>query len=417
MTVSTDVGRLLAEFGPGKSIYLPGATGQLTPLVDALQADPDRADGVEFVGCFVPGMNEVDYAGLHPNARATTFMLPRAMHGSFAAGRVDLAPASYFEAAKQLARRDYSVVFAHVAPPGPDGMCSLGIASDFSPIVWAKAERRVLVVNPLMPAMARGPRLALSDADVVVEMACPLVEAAPAGEPSAEIDAIARRVAALVPDGAAIQTGIGGAPGAIWAHLRDRRGLRLRSGMANDWLRDLAEAGALAPAEAQFAGIAFGSADFYAYLAETHLVGFGSVFATHDPQAIAQVDRFYAINSALEVDLFGQSNVEWQSGRLSSGVGGALDFARGAMGSPGGRSIIALPATAKKGAISRIVARLETPCVSLSRQDVDTVVTEHGVAHLRGVGLDARAEALIAIAAPEFRDQLQSDWANIRGRM
>jgi acyl-CoA hydrolase len=117
------------------------------------------------------------------------------------------------------------------------------------------------------------------------------------------------------------------------------------------------------------------------------------------------------------VDLFGQANIEWRSGRLVSGLGGAPDFARAARASPGGRAILALPATAAGGSVSRIVARLDAPAVSLARDDADLVVTEHGVADLRGAAMEARAEALIAIAAPEHRDRLAEAWAALRRRL
>jgi acyl-CoA hydrolase len=130
--------------------------------------------------------------------------------------------------------------------------------------------------------------------------------------------------------------------------------------------------------------------------------------------ALADVPRLTSVNGALEVDLFGQVNVEWQGNKLSSGVGGGADFMRAAASSPGGRSIIALPATAKGGALSRIVCRLDKPSIGIARSDIDTVVTEFGVAELRNRSLDARAEALIGIAAPGFRDQLANDWARMR---
>ena len=133
---------------------------------------------------------------------------------------------------------------------------------------------------------------------------------------------------------------------------------------------------------------------------------------THGAAELAGTPRLMAINSALEVDLFGQANLEWRSGRQVSGVGGAPDFARGAMASAGGRSIIALPATA--GGASRIVARLTAPTVSLARHETDVIVTEHGVAELRGKTVGERAEALIAIAAPEHRGALQDAWREIR---
>jgi acyl-CoA hydrolase len=271
----------------------------------------------------------------------------------------------------------------------------------------------VLVVNPAMPRLPRALWLPVSEADAMITLEGPLV-----AEADRSVDAtahsIASRIAALVPDGAHLQAGIGGAPGAVWQHLENHRGLVLRSGLVTPGLRLLAEAGALAAGGDHVAGIAYGPRDFYEWLAETDIVRFATTLETHGYAELSRLPRLTSINGALEVDLFGQVNVEWQGSRIGSGVGGGPDFMRAAQGSEGGRSIIALPATAKGGSISRIVARLERPTVGIARSDIDTVVSQHGVAELRGKGLDERAEALIAIAAPEFRDALWDEWETLR---
>ena len=412
--IMSDIEALLREFRPGRTIYVPGATGETLALAGALSADPGRAAGVNFLSCLVPGMNEaVDYAGLTHDSSLTTFMLPGCARESFIQGRVALIPRTYWGAAQHLQSTRCDVAIAHVAPSDANGLCSLGIASDFAPLVWPQAAIKILVVNPSMPRIPRALGLRAADADLIVTLDGPLVEAAPA-QSNAEAESIARRVAALVPDGAHIQTGIGGAPGAVWNHLHGHKGLVLRSGMANDWLRELADAGALATGTPHVAGIAYGSRAFYDDLAASDLVGFATTVETHGLPALANVPRLISVNSALEIDLFGQVNVEWQGSKLSSGVGGGPDFMRAATFSPGGRSIIALPATAKRGAVSRIVARMDKPSIGVARSDIDTVITEHGVAELRDKGIDQRAEALIAIAAPEFRDALAEEWRALR---
>lgn len=413
MTTDT-LDALWREFQPGRTIYIPGATGESLALAGALRDDPGRAAGVHFLGCLVPGMNEtLDYAGLAPDSRMTTFLLPGCMRESFRAGQVNLVPRTYWGAARHFMATPCDVAIAHVTPPDADGLCSLGIASDFAPLVWPQAAVKVLIVNPSMPRLPRALTLRLADADVVVTMDGPLVEAAPAAA-NAEGDSIAAKVAALVPDGAHIQTGIGGAPGAIWKYLLDHRDLVLRSGMVNDWLLDLREAGALAAGGDHVAGVAYGTRALYDALARTDLVRFATTIETHGLPALVDLPRLTSVNGALEVDLFGQVNVEWQGSALSSGVGGGPDFMRAAAFSPGGRSIIALPATAKRGALSRIVVRLDKPSVGIARSDIDTVVTEHGVADLRDKGLDQRAEAMIAIAAPDYQAELAEGWAALR---
>ncbi|MDR3511176.1 MAG: acetyl-CoA hydrolase/transferase C-terminal domain-containing protein [Caulobacteraceae bacterium] len=408
---------LLDQLKPGLSVYLPGATGESLALRAALAADPERAAGVRFVSCLVPGMNDFDYAALTPSTRCTTFLMPPAMRASLEAGRVRLLPLPYSEIAEHLAARaEIDVAVFHLAPPDADGLCSVGIAADFAPLVWPRARRRIVLVNRSMPVPPRSPRLPLAEADLVVEIDGPVIKAGAGGAEAAETIAMAERVAALVPDGAAIQFGIGGAPAAVLARLTDRKGLTIRSGMAIDAVQALAEAGALARGGAHVAGVAFGSAGLYRFLAESDLVAFADSRVTHGAASLATVERFVSINSALEVDLFGQANLEWRGDRVVSGVGGAPDFVRAARRSPGGRSIIALASTAGGARISRIVPRLASPTVSISRSDVDTVVTEHGAAALADLSLDERAEALIAIAHPDHRAGLADDWARLRAR-
>jgi acyl-CoA hydrolase len=408
---------LLDELRPGRAVYIPGATAEPLSLRAALAADPERAAGVRFISCLVPGMNDFDYAALTPTTSATTFLMPPAMRASLQAGRVRLLPLPYSEIAEHLATRaEIDVAVFHLAPPDADGMASVGVAADFAPLVWSRAKRRIALINPAMPVMPRAPRLPIAEADLVVEAEGPLIEGGGAPE-GAETLALAEQVAALVPDGSAIQFGIGGAPAAVLAKLTGRRGLTIRSGMAIEAVRALAEAGALAPDGEHIAGVALGSTDFYRFLAETDLVRFADTRITHGAASLAGVERFVSINSALEVDLFGQANLEWRGERVVSGVGGAPDFVRAARRSAGGRSIIALASTAGGGAISRIVPRLASPTVSISRSDIDTVVTEHGVAELADRSLDERAQALIAVAHPDHRAALADDWAALRARL
>jgi acyl-CoA hydrolase len=405
---------LLDLFRAERTIYLPGTAGESLALAAALAADPDRLRGVHLVSCLLPGVNSFDYAALDPSVSITTFLLPQALRRSFEAGRVRILPLAYTGIADYLAGRlKIDVAIAHVAPADADGLCSLGIAADFTPLAWAAAKTRALIINAAMPVMQRGPRVALRDASVVVHVDGPVVTVK-TGRDDPILDAIGASVARLIPDGAAIQIGLGGAPEAVWPHLKGHRNLTLASGLVADGVMALAESGALPPGGRHRAGVALGGASLHRFLATEDLITFATVPETHGVAALAVTPRFTAVNSALEVDLFGQVNLEWHSGRLVSGVGGAPDFAQGARHSTGGRSIIALPSTAGNGAISRIVPRLDVPAVSLSRTDIDTVITEHGVAELRGRSLDERADSLIGAAAPQWRERLAARWLSMR---
>lgn len=407
--------KLLDQFRPGRTIYLPGATGEILALADALAADPGRMDGVRIISCPLPGMNSFDYAALHKNVRLTCFLFPPAARASFDAGRVCILPLSYNAAALHLQGSGApDVAVAHLAEPmaGEGRLSSVGIAADFTAIAWKAAKTRIALVNPLMPAMPRGPRIDLDEADFIIEAESPLVEVAMA-TPNAAGHAIAKQAAELIPEGASLQIGIGSAPAALWQALSSHRNLRLRSGLASEDLLRLAESGALA-GQGHIAGILAGTKRFYGAMAERDLVRLSDTLETHDIRVIGQEPKFVAANSALSVDLFGQINLEWQGAKPVSGIGGAADFTTAALVSPGGRAITMLPATARKGTISRIVARLDTPTVSLPRNMADVVVSEHGTAHLRNKSEDERAAALIAIAAPAFRDQLSSEWHALR---
>ena len=405
---------LLEAFRPGAEIYLPGATGEPTLLRDALAADPERAREVRFTSCLVPGMNDFDHAALHATARMTTFLLPPALRGSFEAGQVRVMPLAYSQTATYLGQRArFDLAVFHVCPPDADGLCSVGLAADFPGLVWSRARRRVALINHAMPRAPRGPRLPLAEFDLVIEIDHPVIEGREAAIGD-ETGRIADRIAALIPDGAAIQTGIGGAPAAALTRLTGHRGLVIRSGMITDGYAALARAGALDPDGVHITGALFGSADFYAEVVETDLVTLADTTITHGAASLAGVERFTSINGALEVDLFGQVNSEWRGERLVSGVGGAPDFVRAAARSPRGLSIIALASTAGGGKISRIVPRLTSPTVAISRADIDTVVTEHGAARLKDLGMEGRAQALIAIADPAHQAGLAEAWGRMR---
>ena len=408
---------ILDEFKAGITLYIPGATGEIIALTHALAASPNHMENVHIVSCFLPGMNSFDYAALHPRARITSFLLPPAFRASFQAGKINVIPLNYSGISQYFAQQAHiDTAFFHVSPPDASGFCSFGIAADFSPIVWHNTKRRIAIVNPLMPALTHGPRIKLTEADRVIECESPLIEV-PFTAASPELTRIAEYAAALIPNEATLQAGIGGAPGAIWTALRKHRDLTLHSGMITEGICTLEKAGALLKNAEHYAGILAGSSDFYQYMSERNLVKLADTRTTHNGAELEAKDKFFALNSALEIDLFGQVNLEWRMGQLYSGVGGAVDFARAATKSVGGRSITLMTSTAKKGAISKIVPRLNTPTISISRTEIDTVITEFGVAELQGKNLEERAQMLINISGEKFRDGLQKSWSEIHKKI
>ncbi len=402
----------MAELRQARTIYIQGATGEPLALREVVAASPDVLAGRRLTGCFLPGINSFDYAALHPAARLATFLLPPAMRTSFEAGRIAVQPLPYSQIATWfLYGPAVDLAVLQVAPPDAEGLCSFGPCADFAPLVWPRAKRRMAFVNRQWPRARRGPSIPLAAIDTIIDCDGPFITGDESVPTPAHL-AIAASVARLIEDGASIQSGIGAAPAAIVAALSGRRRLAIRSGMVTEGYRALADAGALAADARHVTGLAFGSEAFIRWAAES--LTFADASVTHGAESLAGVERLAAINSALEVDLLGQANIEWRAGRLASGVGGAPDFARAARRSAGGRAILAFPATASGGRVSRIVARLSSPTVSIPREDTDLVATEHGVADLRATDLDARADALIAIAAPEHRSRLADEWSAMR---
>jgi acyl-CoA hydrolase len=398
---------------PGARVFLQGSTGEILPLIDLFRDAPERLAGVDLWSNLVPGVNAFDYGALHAGNRLTTFMASPALATSLADGRTRLLSLPYSAMADILAQTSFDLAIVQASPPDAAGVCSFGVACDTPALVMPNAAKVIAVINPGMPRMPRAPGLRLDDADLAVEVDAPLVSA-PQTVLTPGLEQLGRLAAGLVPDGAAIQSGIGQAPAAVLRALCDHRRLRIFSGLVTPEYRPLFEAGALAPGAEHVTGIAVGDADFYAWLAKCDLARFADARETHGAASLAAIPGFVSINTAIEIDLSGQINIEWRGETRISSVGGAPDYMAGAAASSDGLSIIALPATARAGA-SRIVPRLHPSRVSIGGDLTDAVVTEHGVARLRGLAGNARAKALIAIADPAHRDRLAKEWLSLDG--
>lgn len=400
-----------ATLRPGRRIHVAGCGGQPDALLDALAARREALEGAVIAGVWIPGVLGRDMAALGASVE-TIFMTPE-LRAGFAGGRVRHHPLHYSDAYAWLsgpARMDLALL--RVSPPR-DGVVSLGLAHDFSPAVFASGADVVGVVDPSVPFVPDGVTLPLSRLAALVDGASPLPDLADA-QPSPAFVAMARHAASLIRDGDTVQSGIGPAAASVLRMLSSHRRLSLHAGLLADAGLDLLRDGVALRATA---GVWLGSAARARELAEEPRVAWRPVGHTHDILTLAAIPNFVALNSAVEVDLFGQTNSEVIGGRQISGHGGAADFARGARRSPGGRSLVTLLSTGGKG-VSRIVAAMPraTP-VAVTRADADCVVTEHGVAELRHADLDTRAARLIAIAAPEHRDRLANEWGAIRRAM
>lgn len=406
--------QLRATLPPRARLYVGGCSGEPLALVDAFREEPDLAAGLTFIGQWVPGINLTDWAGLHPQAEAETTFLGPALRPSFEAGRTRILPMTWYQSWDWLCHTPLDAAVLLVSPPDTDGNVSLGVSPDFGPGLAARPDLPILaLINPQMPAPRHSVKLHLSRFALVAEESRPLISVPPAALVPAFSD-IAAHISNLVPDGAALQFGIGNVQQAVLTALAGRRGLSVWSGIVSDPLLGMLDAD---PALPVTTGVAVGTPALYQRLAEEPRVRFLPACETHNIARLAALRRFTAINSVLEVDLFGQANAEFIRGRQVSGTGGLTDFLRGARASPGGTGITALLSTAGGGALSRIVPRLAPDAVTIPRADLDVVVTEHGHARLRGVDLDARAAALIAIAEPAHRARLASAWDEMRRAM
>lgn len=410
--------RLSDSFFPGAHVFVTGMSGESALLFDELAADPERARDVNFIAVQFPGIGRGDYLGAHPDARQTGFFMTPAMRAGLAQGRAELLGLDYAALVRHVRELHApDVVVGHFSTPDERGYCSAGICADFIPLVWRRARRRVAHLNPAMPRTSGSFSVHLSEIDVAVDAQAPLVTAEDSA-PSPVEERIGRHVAALVRDADTLQFGIGSVPVALARSLASHRALRLHTGMVTEAVRFLWDAGALDRDARIPNGFALGSTDFYRFVADNDRIWMTDAAVTHDIARIAAIPRFVAVNSAVEVDLFGQVNSERTSGSLVAGAGGLPVFATAAMLSPGGRSMICMPSTARRGAVSRIVPSLGPGALcNVPRHLADVVVTEHGAAQLRQRSMDARAQALIGIAAPEHRAGLADAWEAIRAKL
>lgn len=375
--------------------------GQLggTPmaLLNALHAGRDHFESIDVVtGYLVDAPRLIDAAG--SPFRFVTLQPSGAVRQHVADGRLEAVPARFSEFSALLGPTGplrIDVLFLAVSEPGPSGRRSLGTSVGVTAELVRVTPMVVAMENPQMPFSLGAGELDDADIDVIVTVDEPLPEATPPSiDPVSE--AIAGHVVSLVPDGGTVQFGIGAIPEAVLAQLIDRSGLRLHGGLVSPAARRLVEAGALAgPIRA---AEALGDADFYHWLDGNDAVEMIASRQSHGAAALAGLDSFVALNSAVEVAHDGSVNSEWVGDRRISGPGGAPDFAAAASMIVGARSIIALPSTAR-GDKSRIVERLTPPAgATIPASLADVVVTEHGIAELRGRTLEQRAAALRSIS-------------------
>lgn len=402
-TIVLGAGQMAEVMGAGDTVLVQGCSGASDLLAREVIDAGDTLGAVTFTGIQVPGYNRASWLA-NPGCRFVTYFMTPELKA--AGTQTTFLPLNYGDILRRLRHMRIDAAVFSVSPPDENGLCSFGPTVDFLAELWPQIPRRIAQVNPLLPRTAGPTGIPFKDIGFVVEAETPIAEA-----PDPPADAIsitiAGHLADHVGDGATLQVGLGKLPGAILRSLRDRRSLHIHSGLIGDAVLELLECGTIDSGDQIVAGVAIGSRRLYDALPESGIV-FRPVSHTHAIEVIARIPCFVAINSALEVDLYGQAYAEVGPVGWSSGSGGAGDFARGALAA-GGLRIVTLPSQAK--GCSRIVAPgAGRGPVSLGRADIDIVVTEHGAADLRGKDHDARAAALVAVAAPEHREPLARAW-------
>jgi acyl-CoA hydrolase len=402
----------------GDRVFMHGAAATPASLLDALVARADTLEQVEIVHMHAEGPAPHVAAEMDGHLRHRALFIGANVREAVNQGRADFVPI-FLSDIPQLflsGALPLDVAFIHVSPPDAHGYCSLGTSVDTAKAATESARLVIAQVNPRMPRTLGDSFVHTSQIDCAVQVDSPL-PAHPVPTISPTERRIGEFVAELVEDGATLQLGIGGIPNAALAAMAGKRDLGVHTEMFSDGLLDLVEAGIVTGAAKTLhpgkivTTFLMGSQRLYDWVDDNPMIEMHPVDYTNDTAIIRRNARMTAINSAIEVDLTGQVCADSMGTYLFSGVGGQMDFMRGAALSPGGKAIIALPSTARRGSISRIVPTLaEGAGVTTTRAHVHYVVTEHGVAYLHGKSIRERAAALIAIADPAYRESLRA-WA------
>ncbi len=407
----------VAAIESGQKVFVGSNGAEPQTLVDAMTDRKQPLSDIEIIHILTLGMAPYSEARFEKNFRHNAFFIGANVRDAVNACRADYTPIFLSELPALFSNGqiplDYALVM--VSPPDAHGYCSLGISVDVVKAATSNAKHVIAEVNRQMPRTLGDSFLHVSQIDSFVESDVPLLEA-PLPPLSPSVIKIGEHVAGLIEDGSTLQVGIGSIPNAVLASLKGRRDLGIHTEMFSDGILDLVEAGVInGRCKTIYPGkivtsFCIGSRRLYDFVDNNPSIEFHPTEVVNDPFLISQNHKMVAINGAIEVDLTGQVCADSIGERFYSGIGGQVDFIRGAARSKGGKPIIALPSTTKlpgRGIVSRIVPTLQPGAgVVTSRGDIHYVATEWGVAYLHGKSIRERALALIEIAHPDFREGL-----------
>jgi len=411
----TDPDRAVSYIRSGDSVFYSGNAASPQDLIDALAARAPELENVLLNHVLLLGEDPLSKPGMEGHFRHNSMFVGPADREAVNDGRADYTPIFLHQIPRLFRERivPLDIALLQVSPPDSHGYMSLGVEVLASLAACHSARRVVAQVNDRMPRVLGNASIHVSQVDHIVEVSrqLPILPRRTATDVER---AIGQNVADLVRDGSCLQLGIGGIPDAVLSYLEGKRNIGIHTEMVSDGIVEAVEKGIITCMRKNYhhdkivMTFALGTHALYDYIHDNPLFEGHPVDWVNDPWTVARNDNMVAINSAIEVDLTGQVCSDSIGPRIYSGFGGQVDFLRGAAQSRGGKPIIALPATAAGGKTSRIAPLLkEGAGVVTSRADVHYVATEYGVAHLFGKNLRQRAEALIRIAHPDFRDELE----------
>ena len=410
----TDISTAMQAIQPGHRVYLGGGAGVPTQLVQGLIERAPALRRVELTHILTFAESPYARPEFQDNIRVNALFIGSNVRKAVQEGRADFTPVFLSEIPSlfRIGVLPLNVALISVTPPDEHGFCSFGVEVGTTKPAAEAARIVIAEVNKQMPRTLGDSFIHVSQLDHIVEVDYPIPEA-PQGGSSPEHLQIGQNIAGLIPDGATLQMGIGSIPDAVLQCLGNHRDLGIHTELFSDGVIDLVEQGVITCGRKTFhpgkivAGFLFGTHRLYEFVNNNPLIEMHPTDYVNDPFNISQNARMVAINSALQIDLTGQVCADSVGAKMYSGAGGQVDFIRGAARSKGGLPIIACLATARDGEVSRIVSTLyEGSGVVTTRNDVHWVVTEFGIASLHGKTLRQRAQALIRIAHPKFRDEL-----------
>ena len=401
----------------GQRVVVAHACGEPSIILDALVANAAQYENVEIIHMVAMGKAAYCQPQYDKNFHHNAFFLGGSTRAAAAEGRVDFTPV-YFSEIPSLLREDLrpNVTLLQCSPPDAHGYVSLGVSVDYTKPAAEASDLVIAQVNQNMPRTLGDSFLHVTQIGCLVEADTPVIELAPPKIGDVE-RAIGENVASLVRDGDTLQLGIGAIPDAVLLFLKEKNDLGIHTEMFSDGVVELVEAGVITNKAKTLhrgqsvATFLMRTRRLYDYVNNNPAVAMYPVDYVNDPYVIGQNDNLVSINSCVQVDIMGQVVSTSAGLRQISGVGGQVDFVRGANLSKGGRAIMAMPSTTGKGKISKIVPFLDQgSAVTTTRNEVNYVITEYGIAKLKGKSLRQRAEALIRIAHPDFRDELTAEF-------